>query len=102
MAASTLASPNMQAMNKDPYKIEKTDKIGVTKNTDGSFTSIARTDGPTKEMAKDLAISKAKVQIASALNLESSEFEFEVIDFKFEKGKNNIICTVQIIAKLTK
>ena len=102
MAASTLASPNMQAMNKDPYKIEKSEKIGVTKNTNGSFTSIARTDGPTKEIAKDLAISKAKVQIASALNLESNEFEFEVVDFKFERGKNNITCTVQIIAKLTK
>lgn len=100
MAASTLASPNMQAMNKDPYKIEKTDKIGVTKNADGSFTSIARTDGPTKEMAKDLAINKAKIQIASALSLDAMEFDFDVIDIKFEKGKNNIICTVQIIAKL--
>jgi hypothetical protein len=84
------------------YKKDTGKKVGVTKNTDGSFTSIARTDGPTKEIAKNLAISKAKVQIASALNLESNEFEFEVVDFKFERGKNNIICTVQIIAKLTK
>ena len=102
MAASTLASPNMQAMNKDPYKIEKSDKIGVTKNADGSFTSIARTDGPTKEMAKDLAINKAKIQIASSLNLEDLEFKFDVVDVKFEKGKNNVICTVQITAKIVK
>jgi len=102
MAASTLASPNMHAMNKNPYKIEKLHKIGVTKNADGSFTSIAKTDGPTKEMAKDLAINKAKVQIASALNLDSIEFEFDVVDVKFDKGKNNVICTVQIIAKRIK
>ena len=102
MAASTLASPNMQAMNKNPYKIEKSDKLGVTKNADGSFTSIAKTDGPTKEMSKELAISKAKVQIASALNLDSLNFEFDVVDVKFDKGKNNVICTVQIIAKIVK
>lgn len=102
MAASTLASPNMSAMNKDPYKIEKSEKIGVTQNPDGSVTSIAKTDGPTKEMAKDLAINKAKVQIAAKLNLDSMEFDYEVVDFKFDKGKNNVICTVQIVARITK
>ena len=100
MAASTLASPNVKAMHSDPFKIEKPNKLGVTKNSDGSFTSIARTDGPTKDIAKELAISKAKVQIANALNLEAPEFEFDVLDVKFNKGKNNIVCTVQIVAKL--
>jgi hypothetical protein len=100
MAASTLASPNISAINKDPYKIEKLGKIGVTKNTDGSFTSIARTDGPTKEIAKALAITKAKNQIAAKLNLEMVDFDVEVVNIKYEKGKGNIICTVQIIAKL--
>lgn len=100
MAASTLASPNMSAMNKDPYKIEKSEKIGVTQNPDGSVTSIAKTDGPTKEMAKDLAINKAKVQIAAKLNLDSMEFDYDVVDFKFDKGKNNVICTVQIVARI--
>ena len=100
MAAATLGSPNIQAMSKDPVGIEKMDKIGVTKNPDGSFTSIAKTDGPTKEIARDLAIDKAKIQIASALRLESPEFDFEVIDVKFEKGRDNIVCTVMIKARL--
>lgn len=100
MAASTLASPNASAIHNDPLKIEKSDKLGVSKNADGSYTSIAKTDGPTKEIAKELAISKAKVQIASSLNLDSLNFEFDVVDIKFDKGKNNIVCIVQIIAKL--
>lgn len=100
MAASTLGSPNISAMNKDPFKIEKSDKIGVTKNPDGSYTSIAKTDGPTKEIAKSLAINKAKNQIALKLNLEMVDFDVDIIDIKYEKGKGNIICTVQIIAKL--
>lgn len=102
MAAATLGSPNIQAMNKDSYKTEKSYKVGVTRNSDGTYTSIARTDGPTKEIAKDLAIGKAKVQIASALNLEAPEFEFDIVDVKYEKGRNNIICVVQIIAKIVK
>jgi hypothetical protein len=100
MAAATLGSPNAQAMVKDPFKTEKMDKVGVTKNPDGSFTSIAKTDGPTKEIAMDLAIGKAKIQIASALQLDSPEFDFDVIDVKFEKGRNNIICIVMIKARL--
>jgi hypothetical protein len=102
MAAATLGSPNAQAMTKDPFKTEKTYKVGVTKNADGTYTSIARTDGPTKEIAKDLAISKAKTQIVSALNLETPEFEFDVVDIKYEKGRSNVICIVQIIAKVVK
>ena len=102
MAAATLGSPNAQAMTKDPFKTEKTYKVGVTKNADGTYTSIARTDGPTKEIAKDLAISKAKTQIVSALNLETPEFEFDVVDIKYEKGRGNIICVVQIIAKIVR
>jgi SMC interacting uncharacterized protein involved in chromosome segregation len=102
MAAATLGSPNAQAITKDPFKIEKTYKVGVTKNTDNTYTSIARTDGPTKEIAKDLAIGKAKIQIASALNLEAPEFEFDVVDVKYEKGRNNVICVVQITAKIVK
>jgi hypothetical protein len=102
MAAATLGSPNAQSMTKDPYKTEKSYKLGVTRNSDGTYTSIARTDGPTKEIAKDLAIGKAKVQIASALNLEAPEFEFDIVDVKYEKGRNNIICVVQIIAKIVK
>jgi hypothetical protein len=101
-AAASLGSPNAQAMTKDPFKTEKSDKVGVTRNANGTYTSIARTDGPTKEIAKDLAIGKAKVQIASALNLEAPEFEFDVVDIKYEKGKGNIICVVQIIAKIVK
>jgi hypothetical protein len=102
MAAASLGSPNAQAMTKDPFKTEKSDKVGVTRNANGTYTSIAKTDGPTKEIAKDLAIGKAKVQIASALNLEAPEFEFDVVDVKYEKGRNNIICVVQIIAKIVK
>jgi predicted DNA-binding protein YlxM (UPF0122 family) len=102
MAAASLGSPNAQAMTKDPFKTEKSDKVGVTRNANGTYTSIARTDGPTKEIAKDLAIGKAKIQIASALNLEAPEFEFDVVDIKYEKGRGNIICVVQIIAKIVK
>jgi hypothetical protein len=102
MAAASLGSPNAQAMTKDPVGVEKMGKIGITKNTDGTYTSTARTDGPTKEISKDLAINKAKIQIANALNLEMSEFEFYIVDIKYEKGKNNIICTVQIVVRVIK
>jgi hypothetical protein len=102
MAAATLGSPNVQAMSKDPFKTEKSDKVGVTRNSDGTYTSIARTDGPTKEIAKDLAIGKAKIQIANALNLEAPEFEFDIVDIKYEKGRGNVICVVQIIAKIVR
>ena len=102
MAAATLGSPNAQATTRGPVGFEKMDKIGITKNSDGTYTSVARTDGPTKEIAKDLAIDKAKIQIASALRLESASFDFDVVDFKFEKGRNNIVCTVTVIARLIK
>jgi hypothetical protein len=92
----------MRAMDKDPYKIEKSEKIGVVKNQNGSYTSTAKTDGPNKEMAKGLAITKAKNQIASALNLSSKDFDYEVVDAKYEKGKNNVICIVKIIVNVTK
>jgi hypothetical protein len=103
MAAATLGSPNAKAMTKDPVGIEKSYKIGITKNTDGTYISKAKTDGPTKEMAKNLAINKAKVQIANALNLEISDLEFDVLPNElYEKGKNNIICTVQILVTVIK
>jgi len=100
MAASTLASPNINAKTTDPFKIEKSDRVGVIKNSDGSITSIAKTDGPTKDMAKELAIGKAKVQIVSKLDLESTDFNYDVVNVKYEKGKNNIICTVEIVARI--
>jgi hypothetical protein len=100
MAASTLAAPKAYSKDVESNKIEKIDKIGVIKNSDGSVTSTAKTDGPTKELAKELAINKAKNQIASALNLDSKDFEHEIIDVKYEKGKNNIICIVKITAML--
>ena len=102
MAAATLGSPNTQAMTKDPVGIEKMGKIDITKNPDGTYTLVSKTDGPTKEIAKDLAIDKAMVRIASALKVDSSNFDFDVVDFKFEKGRNNIVCTVTIIARLIK
>lgn len=102
MAASTLAAPKAYSMSTDPAKIEKSDKIGVVKNQDGSYTSTAKTDGPNKEMAKELAITKAKNQIALALNLDSNDFDYDVIDAKYEKGKNNVICIVKIIVNITK
>jgi len=102
MAASTLAAPKAYSMSTDPAKIEKSDKIGVVKNNDGSYTSTAKTDGPNKEIAKELAITKAKNQIALALNLDSNDFDYDVIDSKYEKGKNNVICIVKIIVNITK
>ena len=62
MAAATLTAPSVNSMNKNPNRTEKTIKVGVIKNADGSFTSTVKTDGPTKEIAKDLAIEKAKKQ----------------------------------------
>jgi hypothetical protein len=102
MAASTLAAPKAYSMSTDPAKIEKSDKIGVVKNQNGSYTSTAKTDGPNKEIAKELAITKAKNQIALALNLDSNDFDYDVIDVKYEKGKNNVICIVKIIVNITK
>ena len=49
---------------------------------------------------QELAIGKAKIQIVSKLNLDSPNFNFEIVDVKFEKGKGNIICTVQIVARI--
>ena len=102
MAASTLAAPKAYSKDVEPNKIEKIDKVGVIKNSDGTYTSIAKTDGPNKEIATELAIRKAKNQIASALDLESNEFEHQMVDIKYEKGKNNVICIVKITAKIVK
>ena len=103
MAAATMMSPEMQADTPKPPIESSEYKLGITKNTDGTYISKAKTDGPTKEMAKNLAINKAKVQIANALNLEISDLEFDVLPNElYEKGKNNIICTVQILVRVIK
>jgi ABC-type enterochelin transport system ATPase subunit len=95
MAASTLASPSAYSMDKP---LNKTEKIGVSKKEDGSIVSVAKTDGPTKEFAKELAITKAKNQLASSLNIYE-DFDFEIVDIKFEKVKGKFFCTVQIALK---
>lgn len=102
MAATTLAAPKAYSMSTDPVKIEKSDRLGVIKNQDGSYTSTAKTDGPNKEMAKILAVDKAKNQIASALKLNNTDFDYEILDIKYEKGKNNVICIIKIITNVTK
>ena len=69
MAASTLMSPKVQASAPKAPTEMTTEKLGVIKNIDGSFTSTAQTDGPNKEIAREQAITKAKNQILEKLAL---------------------------------
>jgi hypothetical protein len=98
MAASTMMSPNMQADTpKSP--IERTDfKLGVIRNNDGSYTSTAQTDGPNVEIAKELAVNKAKNQILEKLGLPSGAVvNGKVMKVKTQKLDNgSIMCIVTI------
>lgn len=95
MAAATLGSPSIHSMDKT---LTKSEKIGVSKKEDGSIISIAKSDGPTKEFAKELAINKAKNQLAYSLKT-NEDFDIDIIDIKFEKNKGRYFCTIQIALK---
>jgi hypothetical protein len=102
MAASTMMSPNMQADTpKSP--IERADfKLGVIRNDDGSFTSTVQTDGPNVEIAKELAVNKAKNQILEKLGLPSGAVvNVKVMKIKTQKLDNgSIMCIVTITANV--
>ncbi len=102
MAASSMMSPNMQADTpKSP--IERTDfKLGVIRNDDGSYTSTVQTDGPNVEIAKNLAVNKAKNQILEKLGLPSGAVvNVKVMKVKTQKLDNgSIMCTVTITANV--
>ncbi len=102
MAAASLMPGKMNADTpKEP--IERVDdKIGVSKNKNGSYTSTAITVSPDSELALELAINKAKNQILESLGLESGKLK-NVVIIKQEKQKNNkgnIVCKVTITATL--
>jgi hypothetical protein len=102
MAASTLMSPKVQASAPKPPIEMTSEKLGVIKNVDGSFTSTVQTDGPTKEMAKQLAIEKAKNQILEKLGLpEGGIVNLKVMDVKTKKLDNgSFMCVITIVANL--
>lgn len=102
MAASTMMSPNMQADTINS-PIERTyDKLGVVRNSDGSFTSTVQTDGPNVEIAKELAVNKAKNQILEKLGLPSGTVvNVKVMKVKTQKLDNgSIMCIVTITANV--
>ena len=102
MAASTLMSPKVQASTpKTPIEMTS-EKLGVVRNEDGSFTSTAQTSGPNSEFAKELAINKAKNQILEKLGLDSgSVINVKVMKIKTSKAENNtVMCIVTITANV--
>jgi len=102
MAASTMMSPNMNA-DTPKAPIERTsEKLGVIRNDDGSFTSTAQTSGPNAEFAKELAINKAKNQILEKLGLASGVIvNVKVMKIKTAKAENGtVMCIVTITANV--
>jgi leucyl aminopeptidase len=102
MGVASMMSPKAQA-NAPKHPTEMTsEKLGVIKNKDGSFTSTVQTDGPNKEIAKQLAIEKAKNQILEKLQLTSG---FVVVvkemneDIK-KLNNGNYICVITIVANV--
>lgn len=105
MAAASMMPGQMNANpNKEPmeYSQDEETKVGVTKNSDGSFTSTAITDAPTAEFALDLAIDKAKAQILKALDLDLDSGKIVKISVMKKKLVKNdsgkILCKVTITA----
>jgi hypothetical protein len=98
MAASTMMSPNMNADTPKPPIERSSEKLGVVRNDDGSFTSTAQTSGPNAEFAKQLAITKAKNQILEKLGLASGAIvNVKVMKVKTEKAENGtVMCVVTI------
>jgi len=102
MAASTMMSPKVQAsVPKHPTEMTS-EKLGVVKNEDGSFTSTVQTDGPNKEIAKQLAIEKAKNQILEKLGMPSGGVvNVRVMDIKTQKLNNGtFMCIITITANV--
>ena len=64
MAAASLMPGKMNAeKHKEPIEHSKDEKVGVSKNSDGTYTSTAVTSSPDADIALQLAINKAKNQI---------------------------------------
>jgi hypothetical protein len=102
MAASSLMSPKIQASAPKPPTEMTSEKLGVIRNNDGSFTSTAQIDGPTKEFAREQAITKAKNQILEKLGLPSGGVvNVKVMDIKTKKLDNgNFMCIITITANV--
>jgi hypothetical protein len=102
MAASTLMSPKVQASAPKPPTEMTSEKLGVTRNEDGSFKSTVQTYGPTKEFAKENAIVKAKNQILEKLGLpEGGIVNVKVMNIKTQRLDNGtFMCILTINANL--
>jgi hypothetical protein len=102
MAAITMMSPNMNADTPKPPTEMTGEKLGVIRNDDGSYTSTVQTDGPNVEIAKDLAINKAKNQILEKLGLASDTIvNVKLMKVKTQKlGNGSIMCIVTITANV--
>ena len=102
MAAATMMSPEMHADTPKPPIESSEYKLGVTKNDDGSYTSTVQTYGPNEELAKKLAITKAKNQILERLGMASGSIvNVKVMKVKTEKNdKGSFTCTITITANV--
>lgn len=102
MAAATMMSPEMHADTPKPPIESSEYKLGVTKNDDGSYTSTVQTYGPNEELAKKLAITKAKNQILERLGMDSgSVVNVKVMKVKTEKNdKGTFTCIITITANV--
>jgi hypothetical protein len=98
MSLATMSSPNVPTKSiNNPIEVKSEVIKPITKNPDGSYNSIAKTDGPTKELAKNLAINKAKSQLLQKLNLGMEAINgVEVLNLDYQKHKNVIICTATV------
>lgn len=99
MALSTMVGNGATPNNAKTDSIETTSEfeLGVKRNTDGTFTSTAKTDGPTKEFAKDLAINKAKKQLLMKLDKnEAAIINLEIVNIFFKNYKGLVVCTVKL------
>jgi hypothetical protein len=101
MAATTMLPSNAQAKTTEPTPISNTMASGVVKNGNG-YISTTSTSGPTKEFAKELAITKAQNQILEKLGIQNGSLEdINIMKEKFAKdNKGNIICYITISARV--
>ena len=102
MAASSMMSPNMNADTPKPPTETTSEKLGVIRNEDGSFTSTAQTAGPNADFAKELAINKAKNQILEKLGLVSGAVvNVKIMKIKTQKSDNgSVMCVVTLTANV--
>jgi hypothetical protein len=102
MSIASMMSPKVQASAPKPPIEMTTEKLGVITNKDGSYTSTAQTSGPTKEFAREQAITKAKNQILEKLRLPSGVVVVlkEMNEETKKLNNGSYMCVITIIANV--